>query len=295
MSREEVMNAIRQTAEEKGRVPTLTELLEMKRLSQYDVRKHFGVYASALHACGLQGRGSGYELNMRQLFADWAEVTRQAGRVPTVGDYELHSRYSLKPLMRQFGAWPRVAPGMAQYARENGLEEDGKDVLEVVSNHLAARGRQAGSSKWSLRTGLKPILRPGVKRGEPVYGPPTVDAELMLAPTNEQGVVFLFGAVARRLGFVVLRIQTEYPDCEALREMEPGLWQREWIEFEYESRNFLLHRHRPDKCSLIVCWRHNWEESPVEVIELRTALSSQQSALSQSYSREIEKESGDRG
>ena len=272
MSRDEVMSVIRQTAEEKGRVPTLTELLEMKRLSQYDVRKHFGVYASALHACGLQGRGPGYELNMRQLFMDWAEVTRRAGRVPTVGDYELHSKYSLKPLMRQFGAWPRVAEGMAQYARQNGLEEDGKDVLEVVSNHLEARGRRAGSSKWSLRSGLMPILRPGLMRGEPVYGPPTVDAELMLAPTNEQGVVFLFGAVARKLGFVVLRIQTEYPDCEALREMEAGLWQRIKIEFEYESRNFLIHGHRPEKCHLIVCWRHNWEESPVEVLELSSAI-----------------------
>jgi hypothetical protein len=112
-------------------------------------------------------------------------------------------------------------------------------------------------------------------KGEPVYGPPTVDAHLMLAPTNEQGVLFLFGAVARKLGFVVLRIQPGYPDCEALREMEPGLWQLIRIEFEYESRNFLMHGHKPDKCHLIVCWKHNWSESPLEVIELKTALSNQ--------------------
>jgi hypothetical protein len=54
--------------------------------------------------------------------------------------------------------------------------------------------------------------------------------------------------------------------------MEPGQWQLIKIEFEYESRNFLLHGHAPEKCQLIVCWRHNWEESPVEVIELKTAL-----------------------
>jgi hypothetical protein len=29
-----------------------------------------------------------------------------------------------------------------------------------------------------------------------------------------------------------------------------------------------------------VCWKHNWAESPLEVIELRTALSNQQSAIS---------------
>jgi hypothetical protein len=268
MSREEVIFAIRQAKEEMGHVPTLNELLKSKRISQYDVRRHFGVYASALQACGLERHGSGYELNMRQLFTDWAEVARRAGRVPTVGDYEMHGRYSLKPLIRQFGAWPRVAAGMTQYARANGLEEDGKDVLEVVATHLEGRKRRPGSSKWDTPR----ILRPGLMAGAPVYGPPMVDAELMLAPTNEQGVLFLFGAVARKLGFVVLRVQTEYPDCEALREMEADLWQRVWIEFEYESRNFLLHKHRADQCHLIVCWKHNWEECPVEVIELRSAV-----------------------
>jgi Homing endonuclease associated repeat len=271
MTREEVICVIRQRAEESGHVPTMNELLKAKRISQYDVRKHFGVYAAALHACGLQGRGPGYEVSMRQLFMDWAEVARRAGRVPTVGDYELHSRYSLKPLMRQFGAWPRVAAGMAQYARENGLEQDGKDILEVVATHLEAQRKDAKTLKWSSPR----ILRPGLKKGEPIYGTPTVEAHLMLAPTNEQGVVFLFGAVARSLGFVVLRIQTEYPDCEALREMETDHWQRVKIEFEYESRNFLLHGHRADQCNLIVCWRHNWAESPLEVIELKTALRQQ--------------------
>jgi hypothetical protein len=242
MTREEMISTIKQMAEESGHVPTMTEMLKEKRLTQYDVRKHFGVYASALHACGLQGTGSGYETTMRQLFTDWAEVSRRTGRVPTVGDYELHSRYSLKPLMRQFGAWPRVAAGMAQYARENGLEEDGKDVLEVVATHLEAQRKDPKTSKWSAQR----ILRPGLRKGEPIFGAPTVNAHLMLSPTNEQGVVFLFGAVARKLGFVVMRIQTEYPDCEALREMAPGQWQWVKIEFEYESRNFLLHGHHPD-------------------------------------------------
>ena len=268
MSREEVIGVIRQSNEEMGHVPTLKELMKAKRISQYDVRKNFGVYASALQACGLEPSGSGYETTMAQLFADWAEVARKVGKVPTVGDYELHSRYSLKPLMRQFGTWHRVAPEMARYARANGLEENGKDVLEVVANHMEARERRPGGSKWSSR----PFLRPGLMPGEPIYGPPTVDAHLMLAPTNEQGVVFLFGAVARKLGFVVLRIQTGYPDCEALREMEPGKWQWVKIEFEHESRNFQLHGHRPDKCHLIVCWKHNWADCPVEVIELSSAI-----------------------
>ncbi len=104
----------------------------------------------------------------------------------------------------------------------------------------------------------------------PFYGPPMVDAALACGPTNENGVIYMFGMFAARLGFVVTRIQTEFPDCEAFRYVGEGRWQRVRIEFEYESRNFVKHMHDPDGCDLIVCWGHNWKECPVEVIELRS-------------------------
>lgn len=269
MSRDEVIGVIKQTTEELGRVPTLQELNLKTGVGAYDIRRNFGVYAQALQACGLERRGSGYELSPGEIFADWSQVTRRLGKVPTLAEYSLHGRYSVKPLTRHFGGgWNRLPAGMARFARENGLEDSAKDVLEVVERHLEGKPGGAGS----FMKPSTPILLPGLRKDEPVYGPPTVDAHLMLAPTNEQGVVFLFGAVARKLGFVVLRIQPGYPDCEALREMEPGLWQLEKIELEYESRNFLLHKHRPDKCGLIVCWKHNWPECPLEVIELSSAM-----------------------
>jgi hypothetical protein len=68
---------------------------------------------------------------------------------------------------------------------------------------------------------------------------------------------------------------TAFPDCEAIREVEPGRWQRVRIEFEYESRNFMHHFHDPTECDLIVCWKHNWAESPLEVVELEKAFSLQ--------------------
>jgi len=113
-----------------------------------------------------------------------------------------------------------------------------------------------------------PLWRTKVMPGQPVYGTPLLPTPLSHAPTNELGVVFLFGAVARELGFMVMRLQQEFPDCEAMREVEPGRWQRLRIEFEYESRNFVTHMHPVAECDLIVCWRHNWEGCPVEVLEL---------------------------
>ena len=98
---------------------------------------------------------------------------------------------------------------------------------------------------------------------------------LICAPVNEMGVVFLFGAVAERLGFWVLRIQTQYPDCEALRIVDEDRLQLVKIEFEHESRNFLKHMHLASECNLIVCWKHNWPECPLEVVELKRAFSNQ--------------------
>lgn len=110
----------------------------------------------------------------------------------------------------------------------------------------------------------------GVRKDRVVMGPPFDRSPLTNAPMNELGVVLLFGMVAGDLGFQVESLQGRFPDCEAKREVQPGKWQRCRIEFEYESKNFLLHGHDPKGCDVIVCWRHNWRDCPesIEVIEL---------------------------
>ena len=48
------------------------------------------------------------------------------------------------------------------------------------------------------------------------------------------------------------------------------MWQTAQIEFEYESRNFLDHGHDPEKCDVVICWKHNWPECPenLEIVAL---------------------------
>jgi len=82
------------------------------------------------------------------------------------------------------------------------------------------------------------------------------------------GVVYLFGTLAEELGFVVESVQAGYPDCEAKRRLPNNRWQRVKIEFEYLSSNFLKHKHDPSGCDLIVCWKHDWKNCPLEVLTL---------------------------
>ena len=136
----------------------------------------------------------------------------------------------------------------------------------------------AEANKWRttrLRSEIKLIratgVSEGVDRGEPLITP---YLGLLCEPVNEQGVVFLFGLMAKDLGFLVEVVQSGFPDCFARRKTEQGQWKLVKIEFEFESYNFSIHGHSVDGCDLIICWRHNWPNHPksLEVVELKTEL-----------------------
>jgi hypothetical protein len=277
VSKEEIISAIKECAEKLGHAPSFPELQVTMKVSKRAVRVSFGTYTQALQACGLERRGAGYEVSQRNLFLDWAGLVRKLGKVPTITDYEQHGEYSLSPMMRCYGSWKQLPEGMWEYARREGLEGEWEDVLKIAAAHLKPGNVDARRSR--------PLTRPTFEArplaGQPMYGTPLMHEVMCYAPTNEMGVMVLFGADAKRLGFKILRLQAGCPDCEAMIEVAPGRWQRIRIEFEYESRNFLAHMHSLDDCDLIVCWEHNWQNCPVPVLELKRAISDQEPALSQ--------------
>jgi Homing endonuclease associated repeat len=274
VTREEIIAVIKECAERLGHVPSFPELQVHMKVSKRALRMSFGTYTEALRACGLERRGAGYEVGQKALFLDWAGLVRKLGKVPTITDYEQHGDYSLSPMLRCYGSWKQLPEGMWEYAKKEGLESEWEDVLNLIARHLEPGELDGRRSRTAVRTNFKP--RPHAD--QPMYGAPLTHPVLCHAPTNEDGVIFLFGAVAKELGFKVLRIQAEFPDCEAMWEVEPGRWQRVRIEFEYESRNFLAHFHPVEHCDLIVCWSHNWQNCPLEVLELRTVIEPEPSA-----------------
>jgi hypothetical protein len=119
---------------------------------------------------------------------------------------------------------------------------------------------------------VNPRLDPKKHRPDrPIYGPPISCPGSVHEPVNELGVVYLFGALSHKLGFMMLRMQPGFPDCEAMRQVGPTHWQRVRIEFEFASRNFNYHGHRAQDCDMIVCWVHDWPACPrqLEVLELK--------------------------
>jgi hypothetical protein len=301
MSREEIISAIHQCAQKLGHPPTRAELGKAG-VSLGRVSRLFGCFTRALREAGLDPKGRGCLIPTRDLLLDWGKCARHLGKLPFLSEYLKSARSSHGPFLRRFGTWRSVPPAFERLAKELEIEEEWKDVLAMVRRRREGELRQGGlppyGREWgavtdsarqamlaplSARSGPPaPMTRDDMNRGRSpsrrkfrkgraLAGPPMQLEGLAHEPVNELGVVFFFGMLAHRLGFRVLAFQQAFPDCEAMREVRPGHWQRVGIEFEYESRNYRIHGHSKDGCDLIVCWRHNWPACPkgLEVIELK--------------------------
>ena len=271
MTKQEIMAAIFDCKEKLGHVPTRNELVKHADIRRGEIGKQFGSYTQALRECNLERPGN-KEVKLDVLFRDWAGIVRKLKKLPTSFEYEKLSQFSQKPLTRKFGGWSNAPMGLKRWAEENGEAAGWEDVLGLVRAREIFR-RRAQPGRF-----IPPVCIP-VLPDRPTYGALMRPCPLLCEPTYEASVLFLFAAMAEELGFAVLHVQAEFPDCEALRVVARSRVQRVRIEFEFESRNFERHGHDPKGCDLIVCWEHNWMDCPLEVLELKKALSQRQENL----------------
>ncbi len=270
MSKTEIITAIRECAERLGHCPTVAELKKNRGIGLRVVRQYFGCYGEAVKEAGFDPRGQGYRATVEALFTDWAGVCRSLKKIPTLGEYREKGKYSVGPLITRFGGWTEVPRGMMLHAQGKGLDKEWQDVMELAKlfEMRLRRRDKISRAAYSKSSTPKKIA------GRPVYGRPLTAMGITHAPTNEAGVIFLWGMLARKVGFAVMRMQTGFPDCVAMQEVEDGICQIKNVELEFQSRNFLLHQHDANECDVIVCWEHNWPECPehIEVIELKSEL-----------------------
>jgi Homing endonuclease associated repeat len=294
VSRDEIIAAVRECARKLDRPPSLPELARLGGVSKGKLRRHFRGIGEAIRAAGLELDPVGLRTSTSALLKDWAAVARKLGKLPSRNYYRRHGRYCANSINLRFGAWALVPLHFLHFCRESGTEAHWEDVLGLVTSKLRlARAEkhaapvealpvesQPGTSSPPSLSGAKAGTEDRGKLsyappqallpGRPVAGAPLSLPGLSHEPANEAGVLFLFGMMAHRLGFRVTSLQSAFPDCEAMRELQPGKWQHIRVEFEFLSRNFKEHGHNPELCDVIVCWVHNWPECPLNlnVVEL---------------------------
>jgi len=273
--RDEVLNAIRAAGQSLGRPPSRAEFKSSSGMTEYQVLKHFPSWREAVRAAGLEPHSTNVAIDPEVLLEDWGEFVRRVRRIPTRDHYRRDGTYSPGVFEKRFGPWSAVPLRFREFA-------DGKpewaDVVALLPIEHARTSIAASLLPAAEQPNASSVPAPSHRHGRlddrATYGNPIDFRGLRHEPVNEQGVVFLFGMVARELGYHVEAVQTGYPDCEAKRQIDAGKWQRVRIEFEFESRNFRDHGHPPNECDVIVCWRHNWPECPLhlEVVELSAVI-----------------------
>jgi hypothetical protein len=241
------------------------------------VLQYFRTWSEAIRAAGLRPYTRNAKIESRALLEDWGEAVRKNRAILPRHIHLRLGNYNPGTLAKRFGGWSAVPEAFRNFAKG---KRKWTDVMALLPQGAARRPvrkarRQHAPSDSAPAVAARKTWHARL-RNRPVYGNPSPFQWLRHEPMNEQAVVFLFGMLAKELGYRVQNVQKGFPDCEALREIAPGRWQRVSIEFEFESRNFRDHGHATDRCDVIVCWRHNWPNCPnqIEVVELSNIIKS---------------------
>jgi len=274
-----ILDAIRLVARAVGHPPSRSEFIAKSGITEYHVLEHFPSWREAVRVAGLEPNATNVEIEDRCLLDEWGEMVRRIRQIPTRSHYRREGRYSPGTFEKHFGSWSAIPAKFRDFASDKTEWQDVLTLLPVSIPRSIPKFETLPpdrSEPESIAIVEVPEHRHSKLGNRQTYGSPIDFRGLRHEPTNENGVVFLFGVVARELGYMVEAVQAGFPDCEAKRQFAPGRWHRVRIEFEFDSRNFRDHGHPPDGCDVIVCWRHNWPDCPenIQVVELSTVIKS---------------------
>jgi hypothetical protein len=154
--------------------------------------------------------------------------------------------------------------------------EEVQKVPEIQASAPAPQPAPAAAQAESPRIKfipktIKPQKAPQKTR---IMGEKILFRGLKYAPMNREGVIYLFGMIAIEMGFLVKGIANEYPQADARRciDIQNQRWEGIRIEFEYKSSDFKDQDHNEDDCDMIICWHHDWDGCPLEILELKTII-----------------------
>jgi len=270
-----------------GKRPTQQQLRDLARIRDDHTLRLFGNYAALFRAAGFrsQVRASAIaSVCADDILIDFQKTAARLGHFPTVSEYlKQGGGYSYNLVMKYFGAWWRVRLALENRSGHDNAWPANPRITTQLAAKSPAQSAQldaAAAASLPLSSHLIPHLS-GISMyppadDRPVCGTVLNFRSMLHEPTNEQGVVLLFGMMAEELGFIIENVRTAYPDCEGKRRVGINSWQRIRIEFEYLSSRF---NHPEDGCDLIICWRNDRPHPRIEVIALEKVLADRRKLL----------------
>jgi HNH endonuclease len=255
-------------ARKKGRIPTRNEYEREGRYASASLETRFHRWSQVPAAFVKFAESSG-------LSQEWSDVVRSIniGPVPKRGGGRRWLRGHFEKTGRSAASGSGVPAALARVPSGRPSSITPASSISVLPPPLQRMKCVTVAMLAVLFSSspLRALVPRRVYPDRPLLGAPLGLPGFLFEPTNEMGVILLFGMLAWRLGFLIESAQMGYPDCHAKLEVEPGRWQDVNLEFEHQSRHFRAHRHDARCCDFIICWIHNWRACPsnLQVIELR--------------------------
>lgn len=280
--RAEYIRRVERLATKLGKRPTQTQLRNLARIRDEHTLRLFGNYAALFRAAGFRAyvrEKVAARISPDEILVDIHKAVQRLGHFPTVAQYlKQGSGYSYNLIKKYFGAWWRLRLALEHRSGHASAWPANPRIIQ-----LAAKS-PSQSAQLDAAVSLPPYLIPHLS-GISMYAPAddrpicgtVLNYRAMLhEPTNEQGVVLLFGMMAEELGFIIENVRTQYPDCEGKRRVGENSFQRIRIEFEFLSSRF---NHPESGCDLIICWRNDRPHPRIEVIALEQVLQERRKLL----------------
>lgn len=199
------------------------------------------------------------------------EILKSAGK--PMSSEDITKLATARGLIKTVGKTPTATMGAQLYTDIKKLG-DRSPFIQLGKNRFGLRGWDLNALREDIEKAEKEKALAAIDKTRSIVGDPINFRGQMYGPTNENGVIFLFGKIHQELGINVESIQpTYFPDAKGRRKTRRG-WEDVWIEFEYKSSSFKRHGHDPKECDILVCWEHDWKDCPpsLQVIELKSVI-----------------------
>jgi len=203
--RESLLEAVRSAVAAAGGVRiTRQQFLASSRLKLSDLFRHFPKWSDALTAAGFSFDGYNERIDPEELLTDWVSLVRKLQRIPTRNEYKLEGNYSAGVFDRNFGSWSAVPDAFRAFAAD---QPEWSNIVALLPLPEVTPPVADGTPLPASQEVRSPLARQRKLTDRPTYGDPIDFRGLRHAPVNEAGVIFLFGMVARELGYLVESVQ----------------------------------------------------------------------------------------
>ena len=242
---------------------TTDEFDQVGKFTSYRVVRSRGSWHEALKEANLRiSPNYKVKVSTEELALAFLNAVNELEKVPSLVQLARRSNHATDTLSRNRGGYKEFKRLIVDYllASNHLLPAKTKTLLIRERNQLVA----TASSK-----------EPTEDTKSAHYQGRTLNFRAFIyAPTSEHDVVQMFGAVAHEIGFEIIGNRSAFPDCEARRRVNSirERYEKCLIEYEFSSSDFKRHKHLVSGCDLIVCWKHNWLDCPIEVLELESEI-----------------------